>query len=133
MSDLDGHVPREESRELRRESRREARRRRRRGTAPGRILLVWIVSAITLAIVAELMSGVTLKSFGAALWVVALVGLVNALVWPLLLRIALPLTVLTLGFGVLLVNGAVVLLLSELNLGLQVSSLRGGDRDHDLR
>jgi uncharacterized membrane protein YvlD (DUF360 family) len=93
--------------------------------ALGRILLVWIVSAVTLAIVAELMSGVTLKSFGAALWVVALVGLVNALVWPLLLRVALPLTVLTLGLGVLLVNAAVVWALSELDLGLHVATFAG--------
>ncbi len=103
----------------------EPPKRRNRGIAPGRILLVWIVSAVTLVIVAELVSGVTLKSFGAALWVVALVGLVNALVWPLLLRVALPLTVLTLGFGVLLVNAAVVFALSELNLGLHVDTFAG--------
>ncbi len=112
MSDADGHRP-------------PQRKRRRGRIAPGRILLVWIVSAVTLVIVAELMSGVTLKSFGAALWVVALVGLVNALVWPLLLRVALPLTVLTLGFGVLLVNAAVVWALSELDLGLHVATFAG--------
>ena len=69
---------------------------------------------------AELLLGRHVKSFGAALWLVAVVGLLNALVWPLLLRVALPLTVLTLGLGVLLVNGAVVWLLSELSLGLHV-------------
>ena len=90
MSEVDGHRPGEpgqEPREPRPES-SEPRQRRRRSFAPGRVVLVWIVSAVTLAIVAELMSGVTLKSFGAALWVVALVGLVNALVWPLLLGAA---------------------------------------------
>jgi uncharacterized membrane protein YvlD (DUF360 family) len=123
MSDLDGRGPSPEPREEPGEERDEVRRRR--GFAPGRILLVWIVSAVTLTIVAEVVSGVTLKSFGAALWVVALVGLVNALVWPVLLRVALPLTVLTLGFGVLLVNAGVVFALSELNLGLHVSSFAG--------
>ncbi len=135
MSDRDGHHPGEQLRGRPGEPGQEPgggppppaepRKRRRRGFAPGRLLLVWIVSAATLAIVAELASGVTLKSFGAALWVVALVGLVNALVWPLLLRVALPLTVLTLGFGVLLVNAAVVWGLSELNLGLHVSTFGG--------
>ena len=122
MSDLDGQGPSLPGRT------RSPGRRARAGVAgsrPARILLVWIVSAITLTIVAELMSGVTLTSFGAALWVVALVGLVNALVWPLLLRVALPLTVLTLGFGVLLVNAAVVFALSELNLGLHIASFAG--------
>ncbi len=93
--------------------------------AIGRILLVWILSAATVAVVAALMPGVTLKSFGAALWLIAAIALLNALVWPLLLRIALPLTVLTLGLGVLLVNGAVVWGLSELNLGLHVSTFAG--------
>ena len=99
--------------------------RRRRRIAIGRVLLVWILSAITVWVVAELMPGVTLKSFGSAVWLIAVIALLNALVWPVLLRVALPLTVLTLGFGVLLVNGAVVWLLSELNLGLHVSTFTG--------
>ncbi len=99
--------------------------RRRRRIAIGRVLLVWILSALTLWVVAELMPGVTLKSFGSAVWLIAVIALLNALVWPVLLRVALPLTVLTLGFGVLLVNGAVVWLLSELNLGLHVSTFAG--------
>ncbi len=103
----------------------EGRPRRGHRIALGRILLVWILSAITVWVVGELMPGVTLKSFGAALWLIAVIGLLNALVWPVLLRVALPLTVLTLGFGVLLVNGAVVWLLSELSLGLHVSTFAG--------
>ncbi|HTQ67916.1 MAG TPA: phage holin family protein [Solirubrobacteraceae bacterium] len=103
----------------------EPRTRHTRRLAPGRIAVVWILSAITVWVVGELMPGVTLKSFGSAVWLIALIGLLNGLVWPLLLRVALPLTVLTLGFGVLLVNGAVVFLLSELNLGLHVSSFAG--------
>ena len=99
--------------------------RRRRRIAIGRVLLVWILSALTLWVVAELMPGVTLKSFGSAVWLIAVIALLNALVWPVLLRVALPLTVLTLGFGVLLVNGAVVWVLSELNLGLHVSTFAG--------
>ena len=42
-----------------------------------------------------------------------MLGLLNALVWPLLLRIALPLAVLTLGFGVLVLNGLFVWLASD--------------------
>ena len=48
----------------------------------------------------------------------ALIGLINALVWPLLIRVALPFTVLTLGLGVLVLNGAVVLLVAELDPGI---------------
>jgi len=96
-----------------------------RRIAVGRILFVWALSAITVWVVAELMPGVELKSFGAAVWLIALIALLNALVWPALLRVALPLTVLTLGLGVLLVNGLVVWLLSEASLGLHVSTFAG--------
>ena len=129
MSDRDGSQPggqpREQGREQPREKPGEHSRRRGHRIALGRILLVWILSAITVWVVGELMPGVTLKSFGAAVWLIAVIALLNALVWPVLLRVALPLTVLTLGFGVLLVNGAVVFLLSELSLGLHVSSFAG--------
>ena len=53
-----------------------------------------------------------------------MLGLLNALVWPLLIRIALPLTVITLGFGVLLLNGVFVWLASDvLSDSVQISGL----------
>jgi uncharacterized membrane protein YvlD (DUF360 family) len=53
----------------------------------------------------------------------ALIGLINALVWPVLIRIALPFTVLTLGLGVLVLNGAVVLFVSSLDQGMTIDGL----------
>ena len=91
-----------------------------------RIVVLWLVSAATLMAVAALLDGVDVAGFGTALGVAAIVGLVNALVWPVLLRLALPLTVLTLGFGVVLLNGALVLLIAQIDTGLHVSSLAAG-------
>ena len=88
-----------------------------------RIVVVWLASAATLMGVAALLDGVDVEGFGTALIVAAIVGLINALVWPALLRLALPLTVLTLGFGVVLLNGALVLLIAQIDTGLHVSSL----------
>jgi len=124
MSEPHGHRPHVGSPEAAADGQPKGERRRL-GIAPGRIALVWVLSAITVWVVGELMPGVELKSFGAALWLIAVIGLINGLVWPLLLRVALPLTVLTLGFGVLLVNGLVVWLLSELSLGVHVSTFAG--------
>ena len=62
----------------------------------------------------------------AALGAAALIGLINALVWPLVLWFALPLTVLTLGLGVIVLNGAIVLLVAEIEPGLHVSTLLAG-------
>ena len=98
-----------------------------RRTAPvARILTVWLASSATLLLLGALLPDVQVEGAGAALTAAALLGLLNAFVWPLLLRLALPLTVLTLGFGVLIFNGAMVLLLSQFNLGLHVTSLWSG-------
>ncbi len=58
-----------------------------------------------------------------AVVVAALIGLMNALVWPLVIRFALPVAVLTLGFGSLVLNGLVILLASSLDVGLKIDGL----------
>jgi uncharacterized membrane protein YvlD (DUF360 family) len=91
-----------------------------------RIVVVLLLTSGTLLLLSAILDDVQVKDFGAALLSAALIGLVNALVWPLVIRFALPLTVLTLGFGVVLLNGAMVLLVSAVDPGLHVTSLFGG-------
>jgi uncharacterized membrane protein YvlD (DUF360 family) len=101
--------------------------KRRLGRPPVlRILTVWVLSAATLMLLGAVLSGVDIDGFGTALLVAAVVGLINALVWPVVLWLALPFTVLTLGLGVLLLNGAIVLLISAIDSGFHVSSLTAG-------
>ena len=64
-----------------------------------RILIVWVATALTLLLLSVLLSGFHVEDFGAALVASALIGLINAFVWPFVIRVALPLTVLTLGLG----------------------------------
>src|SRR3954447_25439104 len=89
-------------------------------------VVVWLTSAGTILLLSAILTDVHVKSFPAALAAALLVGVINALVWPLILWLALPLTVLTLGLGVVVVNGAVVWLVSAIEPGLQISSLTGG-------
>jgi uncharacterized membrane protein YvlD (DUF360 family) len=102
----------------------------RRGRVPGRailrVLVIWLLSAATLIVLGALLSGVNVTSVAAALAAAALMGLINALVWPLVLWFALPLTVLTLGLGVVVLNGAIVLLVSAIEPGFEVASLSAG-------
>jgi uncharacterized membrane protein YvlD (DUF360 family) len=70
--------------------------------------LVLLLDAVTLLLLSELLSGFVLDGAGTALGAAALIGLLNSLVWPTLARLALPLTVLTLGIGALLLNGLLV-------------------------
>jgi uncharacterized membrane protein YvlD (DUF360 family) len=76
----------------------------------GRLVLVLLLDALALLGLSELLPGFTLDGFLAAFGLAVVLGLANALVWPLLLRIALPFTVATLGLGALLLNGALLLL-----------------------
>jgi uncharacterized membrane protein YvlD (DUF360 family) len=91
-----------------------------------RIGVVLLLTAGTLLLLSAILSGVHVRNFGTALVSAALIGLVNGLVWPLVIRFALPLTVLTLGLGVVLLNGAMVLLVSAIQPGLDVTSLSAG-------
>ena len=70
-----------------------------------RILLVWIFNAMALIAVAYLLPGIKVDGFGSALIAALVLGLVNALIRPLLVLLTLPITVLTLGFFILLING----------------------------
>jgi uncharacterized membrane protein YvlD (DUF360 family) len=69
---------------------------------------------------AFLLNGVTIDTFGSAIWGAAIIGLLNALLWPLLSFVLVPFAVFTLGIGALLINGAMVLLASELGDGFSV-------------
>jgi uncharacterized membrane protein YvlD (DUF360 family) len=91
-----------------------------------RVVVVWLLTAATLHLMSAILGGFEIEGTGTALLGAALIGLINALVWPLLIRIALPFTVLTLGLGVLALNGAVIWLVSVIEPDMHVNSLGAG-------
>ena len=64
-----------------------------------RTIFVTALDALVLLALSELLDSFVLDGFGSALLAAVLVGVLNALVWPALARLALPLNVLTLGLG----------------------------------
>jgi putative membrane protein len=70
-----------------------------------RILLVWLVNAVALIAVAYLMPSITVSSFTSALIAALILGLVNAIIRPVLVLLTLPVTVLTLGLWIFVING----------------------------
>jgi len=87
--------------------------RREGGPGPGlrplwRLLVVWVVAALTLLLVGALLPGFDVGGLDTAFVASALLGLLNGLVWPVLVRLALPLTVLTLGLAPLALNAGMV-------------------------
>lgn len=69
-----------------------------------KILVRWALLAAALLLVAQLYSGVTVASFGSALLAAFVIGLLNTLVRPLLVLLTLPVTLLTLGLFLFVIN-----------------------------
>src|SRR3954447_1272222 len=91
-----------------------------------RVLVVWVTTAGALMLLSALLAGFNVEDFTVALVTAGLLGLINALVWPLVIRFALPFTVLTLGLGVLALNGAVVGLIAAIQPGVTIAGLGEG-------
>jgi putative membrane protein len=70
-----------------------------------RILLVWLINALSLLAVPYVLPSVSIDSFYVALVTALLLGLVNTLIRPLLVIVTLPITILTLGLFTLVING----------------------------
>jgi uncharacterized membrane protein YvlD (DUF360 family) len=75
----------------------------------GRLVLVLLIDAVALLLLSWILPGLTIDHFRSALALAFALGLANAVVWPIMLRVALPFTVLTLGLGALVLNAAVFL------------------------
>jgi putative membrane protein len=86
-----------------------------------RLVLVWFLNTLALLAVAYLMPSVHIQSFGTALVAALVLGLANAVVRPILVLLTLPVTVLTLGLFLLVINGAVFLGVARLVSGFQVA------------
>ena len=68
------------------------------------LLLVWILNAVSLLAVAYLLPGITVASFGSALLAALVLGLLNMLVKPVLVLLTLPITIVTLGLFLIVLN-----------------------------
>lgn len=88
-----------------------------------RALVVLLIDAVVLLLLSELMERFTLDGPRAALVTAAIVGLLNALVWPLLARLTLPLSVLTLGLGAIVLNAVLVAFAIELVPGAHIDGI----------
>jgi putative membrane protein len=85
-----------------------------------RLLLQWILSAIALLVVSNFVSGFVVQGLGPALVAALVIGLLNATVGFVLKIITFPISILTLGLFLLVINGMMILLASSLVRGFHV-------------
>ncbi|MGB6243242.1 MAG: phage holin family protein [Castellaniella sp.] len=84
------------------------------------LLLVWILNAVALLVVAYLLPGITVASFGSALIAALVLGLLNTVVKPVLVLLTLPLTFVTLGLFLVVLNALVFWWAGSILKGFQV-------------
>lgn len=83
-------------------------------------LIRLVVNAFALVIVAYVLPGVHVSSFTAALVAALILGIVNAILRPILIVLTLPVVILTLGLFTLVINAITFYLVAHLGLGLTV-------------
>lgn len=92
----------------------------------GRFLLQAVVTALGLWLAAELVAGVAFADTTSLIIAAVLLGLINAIVRPILVVITFPLTVITFGLFLLVVNAATIGLTAVFLEGFQVDGLWPG-------
>jgi putative membrane protein len=89
------------------------------------IIVGWLVSALALWLVAQIVPGIEVRDFGAALLATIVIAIVNALIGPILRFAAWPLTFLTLGLFKLVINAVLLKLASMFAPGFRVRGFLG--------
>ena len=85
------------------------------------LILVWILNAVALLAVAYLLPGIVVASFGSALIAALVLGLVNMLVKPVLVLLTLPITIVTLGLFLIVINALLFWFVGSVLKGFQVN------------
>jgi putative membrane protein len=90
------------------------------------LLLAWLVNTVSLIAVAYLMPSIRVDTFVTALIAALVLGLVNAVIRPILVLLTLPVTLLTLGLFIFVINGLLFWLVGSFVKGFVVDGFWAG-------
>jgi putative membrane protein len=85
------------------------------------LLLVWILNAVSLLVVAYILPGIVVASFWSAMWAALVLGLINMLVKPLFVLLTLPITIVTIGLFLFVINALMFWLAGSILSGFKVT------------
>lgn len=86
-----------------------------------RLLAIWLINALALLALPYLMKSVSISSFGTAMLVAVVLGFVNTIIRPILVVLTLPVTVLTMGLFIFVINGLMFWGVANLVSGFHVA------------
>ncbi|HET9947218.1 MAG TPA: phage holin family protein [Patescibacteria group bacterium] len=87
------------------------------------LLIKWLLSTAAVMIASFILPGVRVDGFWTAAVVAILLGVANMFIKPVLVLLSLPITILTLGLFMFILNGIIVLLVSAIVPGFKVDGL----------
>lgn len=88
-----------------------------------RTIILWIGSSLGFLIIADISVGLTIDAWETAFVAAAVIGILNAVLWPVLSRVFLPFMVFTVGVGALLINGTLIWLASTFVPGITIGGV----------
>ncbi len=80
----------------------------------------WLISSLAVIAMAQVVPGITVQNFAAALVAALVIGVVNMVVWPVMVFLTIPLTVLSFGLFLFVVNGLALKLSAALTPGFTI-------------
>ena len=87
------------------------------------LILRLLLSALAVVILSKILPGVSVASYGIAILVAIVLSLLNFIVKPLLIILTLPVTILTLGLFLLIINALIILMADGLISGFAVDGI----------
>lgn len=86
------------------------------------MLTILLVNSLVVFILASILTGVEIKSFWTAIGVAIVLGIINVLVKPFIVLLTLPITILTLGLFIWVINAWMIMLVDKLIDGFKVKN-----------
>lgn len=86
------------------------------------LFIRWLILTVAIVVCAYLIEGIYVSGFLSAILAAAFLGILNALLRPLLLLITLPINILTLGLFTFVINAVLLLMVSGVITGLEIRS-----------
>lgn len=86
-----------------------------------KLIANWFLNALALYVVSRIVPGIVIESISAALIAIVVISLLNAVIKPILIILTLPVTILTLGLFVFVINAFLLLLAGSITPGFHVN------------
>ncbi|MEX2476986.1 MAG: phage holin family protein [Gracilimonas sp.] len=86
------------------------------------MIWAWLLNSISVYATSSLLKGVEIKNFWRAVFVAALLALINVFIKPILLILSLPITIITFGLFVWVINASLIMLVDAMVEGFKVKN-----------